>query len=89
MFCEDWKHVVVDGAANRSFDRAMIGGFNLYRTDVATKSNVGKTYGAHAGTMNTGFLDGHVESAKAIEVNKDEKYINVWDTGTITSKANN
>ncbi len=89
MFCEDWKHVVVDGLNNRSYDRAMIGGFNLYHTSAATKTNVGKTYGAHAGPMTTGFLDGHVESSKAIEVNKDEKYINVWDTGTIVSKANN
>ena len=89
MFAEDWKHVVVDGLDNRAHDRGRISGFNLYDGGTATKSNVGKTYGAHAGTMTTGFIDGHVESSKAIEVNKDEIYINVWDTGTIVSKANN
>jgi len=95
MFAEDWKHIEVDGLTdkwgqpNRPQDKGRISGFNRYDADVATKSNVGKTYGAHAGTMNTGFLDGHAESAKAVEVNKDEIYINVWDTGTIVSKANN
>ena len=89
MFAEDWKHVTVDGAGNRTDDRARISGFNVYTSGTATKTNVGKTYGAHAGTMTTGFLDGHVEPAKAIEVNKDEKWLNVWDTGTIVSKANN
>ena len=89
MFAEDWKHLVVDGLTNRAQDRGRISGFNRYDSSVATKSNVGKTYGAHAGTMTTGFIDGHVESSKAIEVNKDEVYINVWDTGTIVPKANN
>jgi prepilin-type N-terminal cleavage/methylation domain-containing protein/prepilin-type processing-associated H-X9-DG protein len=95
LFAEDWKHIAVDGLtdkwgqANRPNDRGRISGFNRYDTSDATKTNVGKTYGAHAGTMNTGFIDGHVESSKAIEVNKDEIYINVWDTGTIVSKANN
>ena len=93
MFAEDWKHTVVDSLDDRSQDRAMIAGFNKYGrmgdTSFSTKTNLGKTYGAHAGTMTTGFLDGHVESLKALEVNKDDTYINVWDTGTITSKANN
>ena len=93
MFAEDWKHTVVDDLGDRSQDRAMISGFNRYgfngNGNYATKTNVGKTYGAHAGTMTTGFLDGHVESLKALEVNKDDAYINVWDTGTISSKANN
>ena len=89
MFAEDWKHLVVDGLTNRAQDRGRLIGFNLYGLNTATKSNVGKTYGAHAGTMTTGFIDGHVESSKAMEVNKDEIYINVWDTGTIVSKANN
>ena len=89
MFCDDWKHVTVDGATNRTDDRGRIGGFNLYHTSGATKTNVGKTYGSHAGTMTTGFLDGHVESLKALEVNTGEKYLNVWDTGSIVSKANN
>jgi len=89
MFAEDWKHLVVDGLTNRAQDRGRISGFNRYDGGTATKSNVGKTYGAHAGTMTTGFIDGHVESSKAMEVNKDEIFINVWDTGTIVSKANN
>ena len=92
MFCDDWKHLEVDGTSEkwvRSDDQARISGFNLYCKSTATKTNVGKTYGPHAGTMTTGFLDGHAESSKAIEVNTDEKYINVWDEGTIVSKANN
>ena len=93
MFCEDWKHTQVDGLSDRAEPRAMISGFNKYgingNGNHATKTNVGKTYGPHAGTMNTGFMDGHVESSKAVEVNKDESFINVWDTGTIVSKANN
>ena len=93
MFHEDWKHLDVDGKNNRRTsehgDDAKTGGFNTYGSSEATKTNVGKTYGAHAGTMTTGFMDGHAESAKAMEVNKDGKYINVWDTGTISSKANN
>jgi prepilin-type N-terminal cleavage/methylation domain-containing protein/prepilin-type processing-associated H-X9-DG protein len=88
MFCEDWKHCQIENAG-RGFDQALIAGFNRYSNGGAGKSNVGKTYGAHAGAMNTGFLDGHVESSKSVEVNKDEIYINVWDSGTITSKANN
>ena len=88
LFAEDWKHLVLDGVTARADAKARIGGFNIYEKSVATKSNVGKTYGAHAGTMTTGFIDGHAESIKAIEVNKDELYINVWDEGTIVSKAN-
>ena len=93
MFNEDWKQLEVDGKNNRRSDSehgddALTGGFNIYHGSLATKTNVGKTYGAHAGTMTTGFMDGHVESVKAIEVNKDGKYINVWDEGTIVSKAN-
>ena len=88
MFCEDWKHCQIENSP-RAFDQALLAGFNRYGNGTAGKSNVGKTYGAHAGAMNTGFLDGHVESSKSVEVNKDEIYINVWDSGTITSKANN
>ena len=39
--------------------------------------------------MTTGFMDGHVEQVKAVEVNTDGIYYNVWDSGTISSKANN
>ena len=88
MFCEAWTEYARDG---RRIDnsRARVSGFNKQFASGDYKSAVGKTYGAHAGTMNTGFMDGHVESTKAVEVNKDEIYINVWDSGTITSKANN
>ena len=34
-------------------------------------------------------MDGHVEQLKAMEVNTDGKYFNVWDSGTIVSKCNN
>jgi prepilin-type N-terminal cleavage/methylation domain-containing protein/prepilin-type processing-associated H-X9-DG protein len=92
MFHDDWKHLEVDGTSAawiRSNDQGLTVGFNLYASSKATKTNVGKTYGPHAGTMTTAFLDGHVESCKAIELNKDELYINVWDEGTIVSKSNN
>ncbi len=97
MFCEDWKHMIINDS-NPSIHgptadfwtyTALITGFNKFGTGTATTTNVGKTYGPHAGTMTTGFMDGHVESIKALEVNKDETWINVWDTGTIVSKANN
>ncbi|MBO4344778.1 MAG: DUF1559 domain-containing protein [Victivallales bacterium] len=88
MFCEAWTEYARDG---RRIDnsRARVSGFNRQFASGEVKSSVGKTYGAHSGTMNTGFMDGHVESAKAIEVNKDGIYFNVWDSGTITSKSNN
>ena len=88
MFCEAWTEYERDGVRIDN-SRARISGFNAQHASGTAKTCVGKTYGAHAGTMTTGFMDGHVESAKALEVNKDEKWINVWDTGTITSKANN
>ena len=97
MFCEDWKHMILNDS-NPSIHGptadywtycAFITGFNTFGTGTGTTTNVGKTYGPHAGTMTTGFMDGHAESLKALEVNKDEKWINVWDTGTIVSKANN
>ena len=95
MFMDDWKYVVtnsaepeVHGAGNDGYN-AFVMGFNTYGTGTSTTTCVGKTYGAHAGCMTTGFMDGHVEQVKALEVNTDGKWINVWDTGTITSKANN
>ena len=97
MFCEDWKHMIVNDpnpsihgpTADYWTYCAFITGFNKFGTGTATTTNVGKTYGPHSGTMTTGFMDGHVESIKALEVNKDETWINVWDSGTISSKANN
>ncbi len=90
MFVEDWKQVEVSGANSRADGgRGRFSGFNTVAANTASTTNVGKTYGAHAGTMTTGFVDGHVESLKALEVNKDGKYINVWDEGTIVSKSNN
>ena len=95
MFMDDWKYVVstaatpeVHGSGNDGYN-AFVMGFNTYGTGTSTTTCVGKTYGAHAGCMTTGFMDGHVEQVKALEVNTDGKWINVWDTGTITSKANN
>ncbi len=88
MFCEAWTEYVRDGVRIDN-SRARISGFNAQNASGTAKTCVGKTYGAHAGTMTTGFMDGHCESAKALEVNKDEKWINVWDSGTIVSKANN
>ncbi len=90
MFNEDWKQVEVSGDNSRADGgRGRFSGFNIVAANTASITNVGKTYGAHAGTMTTGFVDGHVESLKALEVNKDGKYINVWDEGTIVSKSNN
>ena len=96
MFCDDWKYKVstvdnsdVHEAGNDGGYNAYITGFNRYGVSTETRTCVGKTYGAHSGTMTTGFMDGHVESVKAIEVNTDGVRINVWDSGTITSKANN
>ena len=54
-----------------------------------SKASIGKTYGAHAGCMTTGFMDGHAEQHKAVEVNTEGVYYNVWDNGTIVSKSNN
>ncbi|MBO4345616.1 MAG: hypothetical protein J5833_07665 [Victivallales bacterium] len=96
MFCDDWKYVVttvanpeVHGDGNDGGWPGYITGFNRLGVNTETRTCVGKTYGAHAGCMTTGFMDGHVEQAKAIEVNTDGIRINVWDNGTITSKANN
>ena len=96
MFCDDWKYKLVTDsnpsvheAGNDGGYNAYITGFNKYGVSTDTRTCVGKTYGAHSGTMTTGFMDGHVESVKAIEVNTDGVRINVWDSGTITSKANN
>ncbi len=90
MFNEDWKHLDISGENTRADSgRARFSGFNLVATGTASVTNVGKTYGAHSGTMTTGFMDGHVESLKAVEVNTDGKWINVWDSGTTVSESNN
>ena len=100
MFCDDWKAGFMAGKAshgstNFGGNAGYISGFNVLRSnqsgqgEEAATTCIGKTYGAHAGCMTTGFMDGHVEQSKAMEVNTDEKYFNVWDTGTIVSKANN
>ena len=93
MFMDDWKYQISQGssghvAANFNGNNALVTGFNRYGASEATVTNVGKTYGAHGGCMTTGFMDGHVEQAKAMEVNGDT-YFNVWDSGTINSRANN
>ena len=100
MFCDDWKAGFMAGSAshgttNWGGNAGFISGFNVCRSnqsgvgDETKITCIGKTYGAHAGCMTTGFMDGHVEQSKAMEVNTDEKYFNVWDTGTIVSKSNN
>ena len=100
MFCDDWKAKVnagesTHGTSNWGGNAGFIQGFNTAFSnwhggqDTDKITCVGKTYGAHAGCMTTGFMDGHVEQAKAMEVNTDGKYLNVWDSGTITSRANN
>ena len=88
MFCDNWTYYARDGV-RPDYDNQRVSGFNTVANGVEDRSNVGKTYGAHSGTMTTGFMDGHVESAKALEVNTNGKWINVWDEGTIVSKANN
>ena len=95
MFMDDWKYKVttvdepeVHGSGNDGYN-AFVMGFNKYGKSTDTITCIGKTYGAHAGCMTTGFMDGHVEQLKALEVNTDGVWINVWDTGTITSKSNN
>jgi len=100
MFCDDWKARFMAGSSshgdsNWGGNAGFIHGFNTAFSnwhgaqDAGKISCVGKTYGAHAGCMTTGYMDGHVEQAKAMEVNTEGKYMNVWDNGTIVSKANN
>ena len=89
MFHEAWKAELIAGSAGKADANFRTSGFNKYAPSVATTTNVGKTYGTHAGAMTTGFMDGHVEAINAMEVNKDEVYFNVWDTGTIKARANN
>ncbi len=100
MFCDDWKAGYLAGSAshgstNFGGNAGYISGFNVKRSNQSGQGEevsttcIGKTYGAHAGCMTTGYMDGHVEQAKAMEVNTDGKYFNVWDEGTIVSKSNN
>ena len=94
MFMDDWKYQIAQGKTNHGTawfngPNALVTGFNKFGANEDAVTNIGKTWGAHAGCMTTGFMDGHVEQSKAMEVNKDGIYINVWDSGTITSKANN
>jgi len=90
MFMEDWKQYALAGSNARAGSgyEARISKHNGYGTgDSSGKTNVGSTYGAHAGTMTTGFMDGHAESIKALSVNTGD-YINVWDSGTISTRVN-
>jgi len=99
MFMDDWKYQLTQGpnannyyyhgSNNFNGNNALVTGFNRYGANETNVTNVGKTWGSHAGCMTTGFMDGHVEQAKAMEVNTDGIYLNVWDSGTIVSKANN
>jgi len=94
MFFDNWKYRVSNGYATHGSgdgtgNAGLSMGFNKCGITVDTVTCVGKTYGAHAGCMTTGFMDGHCEQQKAVEVNTDGIYYNVWDAGTIVSKANN
>ena len=91
MFSEDWKYLLISGQVWRPDGEgsALISGFNKYKPDTNGITCVGKTYGCHSGTATTSFMDGHVEPISAMEVIKDEIYLNVWDTGTIKARANN
>ena len=94
MFMDNWKYRVsigegFHGSGNGVGNAGLTLGFNKCGSDVNTTTCVGKTWGTHAGCMTTGFMDGHVEQLKAVEVNTSDTYYNVWDTGTISSKANN
>ena len=94
MFIDNWKYRVsigepFHGSGNGVGNAGLTLGFNKCGAEVNTTTCVGKTWGTHAGCMTTGFMDGHVEQVKAVEVNTDGVYYNVWDSGTITSKANN
>ncbi len=88
MFCDAWTEYARDGV-RVDYSRNRVSGFNRQYASGTVKTSIGKTYGAHAGCMTTGFMDGHVEQLKALEVNKDGIYFNVWDEGTIVSKSNN
>ena len=95
MFIDNWKYrrslgeASHGGGTNGVSNAGLVFGFNKMEAGFDTTTCVGKTWGTHAGCMTTGFMDGHVEQAKAMEVNTDEKYLNVWDNGTIVSKSNN
>lgn len=92
MFAEDWKEYALAGSTKRGSGgyAHTFTGFNRFTANSTSedlRTNVGQTYGAHNGSMTTGFMDGHAESIKALEVNTNN-HINVWDTGTITSRTN-
>ena len=94
MFMDNWKYRLSQGSpshgnTNGIGNAGLCFGFNIMAPGESTTTCIGKTWGAHAGCMTTGFMDGHVEQAKAMEVNTSETYLNVWDSGTITSKSNN
>ncbi len=95
MFFDDWRYQVAQnnathGATNGVGNAGLSLGFNIMeKGEGGIVTCVGKTWGTHAGCMTTGFMDGHVEQAKSVEVNTDNVYYNVWDNGTISSRANN
>ena len=95
MFMDNWKYRRTNGSpthgdTNGVGNAGLTLGFNKMSTgSESVVTCVGKTWGTHAGCMTTGFMDGHVEQVKSVEVNTDGIYYNVWDSGTISSKANN
>jgi prepilin-type N-terminal cleavage/methylation domain-containing protein len=94
MFIDNWKYrrsqgQPTHGGTNGVGNAGLTLGFNIMEKGEGITSCVGKTWGTHSGCTTTGFMDGHVEQVKAVEVNTDGIYYNVWDSGTISSKANN
>ena len=94
MFMDNWKYRLSQGSpshgnTNGVGNAGLTFGFNRMDPGEASTTCVGKTWGTHAGCMTTGFMDGHVEQAKSVEVNSNDMYYNVWDSGTISSRANN
>ena len=95
MFMDNWKYRVSQGESSHGGGTNGVGnagltiGFNKMGNEFDTTTCIGKTWGAHAGCMTTGFMDGHTEQLKAVEVNTSGIYYNVWDSGTIVSKSNN
>ncbi len=94
MFMDNWKYRLskgegTHGTNNGTGNAGLTLGFNKMDSNEDSVTCVGKSWGTHAGCMTTGFMDGHVEQLKAVEVNSSGIYYNVWDTGTISSKANN
>ena len=92
IFAESWKQYIVNNenghTSTSGGDKFNIAGFNKHVVGSQTSpTNIGPTYGAHAGAMNVEFMDGHGAPIKVLETNTSG-YINVWDEGTIVTQTN-